>query len=450
MSFYGSLFKIALPIILQNFLSSFVNMIDTVMVGQLGYEEIAAVGLANQIFFVMNMVMFGVISGGSIFITQFWGKKDLKGVHKTIGITLVASFFVSVVFFIAARFFPHLCLRIYSSDSVVILKGSEYLRAVAPGYLFIGISFAFGNAQRSTEKVTLPMVSVGVSAILNCILNYLFIFGVTYKTGTLIPAMGIVGAAYATVFSRFIELLIVVIVMYARKYPIAVAPANYFKGIDIGFLSYYVKICIPVLINETLWGFGASLQSSVFAHSGTDVIAAFNITNTISNLIWTFFIGCGNGIAIIIGKTIGEGKMDEARSLAKRFVKFMGFSGAGLGILLIPLALSLSLLFNVEDHVIRMAQVFLFIATAMYPISAICMCMIVGVCRSGGDTVYCLFMDIGTMWIFSLPLGFLAVLVFHWPFWLVYLCIRSEDIGKITMGLLRLHSGKWLHDVTGR
>lgn len=447
MTFLSSLFKIAVPIILQNFLSSFVNMLDTIMVGQLGSVDIAAVGLANQIFFVMTIVLFGIASGGSIFIAQFWGKKDMDGVYRTVGIILSASFIVSLLFFTAGTFLPEACLKIYTKDAVVIERGAFYLRTVAPSFLFTGIGVAIGNSARSTERVKLAMYATGISVVINGLLNYILIFGIRTGTGVFIPAMGIKGAAIATIIARVIEFIILITVPYVKKYEIAVSPVRYFQS-QPGFLARYIRICVPVLINESLWGIGCSLQNAIYGHAGTTVVAASNITGTISNLIWTFIIGCGNAAAILIGKKIGEHKHEEARSLANRLTVFMVGSAACIALLLIPLGLMLKYFFNVEPEVIHMAKILLFMTAVCYPLWAINMIVVVGVCRSGGDTIFALILDIGFMWTISLPLGFCAVTLWHFPFWAIFLCIQSEHLFKSVMGLARLKSGKWLHDVT--
>jgi Na+-driven multidrug efflux pump len=236
-------------------------------------------------------------------------------------------------------------------------------------------------------------------------------------------------------------------VPYLKHFEVAVNPKRFFKT-QSGFFARYVRIASPVFFNECLWGIGTSMQNSIYGHAGTDVIAAFNIMNTNSSLIWTFFIGCGSAASIIIGKKIGEGSREESIAIAKRLVKFMALSALALALLLIPLAILLPYFFKVEPQVITMARVFILMTAVLYPLFAVCMCMVVGVCRSGGDTLYSTIMDIGFMWILSIPLGFLAVTVFHLPFWAIFLCLHTEDIFKTTMALLRLKSGKWLHDVT--
>lgn len=434
MSFIPQLLKIAIPIILQNFLSSLVNMLDTVMVGQLGSVDIVAVGLGNQIFFIMSIMLFGTVSGGSIFIAQYWGKKDLSGIHITVGITLILSFALSLVFFVMALFFTRVCLSIYTKDAAVIAKGSAYLKAVSPSYLFTGVGFAFAFAQRSTERVKLPLIATGISVVLNAALNYEFIFGITIGSAVLVKPFGIVEAAIATDIARVVEFSILVSVQYLKKYEVA-APLKKFFAIQANFIPRYLKITLPVFISETLWGLDTSLQSSIYAHAGTDIIASYNITSTISNLIWTFFIGCGNTTAIIIGKKIGQSLYEEAKILAKKITLFMTIMGAVLALLLIPLSFLLKYIYNVSDGVIKMAQTFLYMTIVLYPFCATNMSIVVGVCRSGGDTIFALFMDVGFLWLISLPLGFVAVSFWHLPYYLIFIILRSEDCLKCGLGL---------------
>lgn len=447
MNFISSLFTIALPIILQSFLSSFVNMLDTIMIGQFGSTDIAAVGLGNQIFFVMTIMMFGICSGGSIFITQFWGKKDMDGVHRSTGITLCACFIISLIFTLAAQLFPEFCLSLYTKDKAVISRGALYLRNVSPCYIFTGIGIAFGNALRSTERPNIPMMATIASVIVNTMLNYLLIFGVQINGHFLIPSLEIKGAAIATVVSRIVEMTVCLLIPYLKHYEVAASPAKLFKQ-QPGFIPRYIRIALPVLINESLWGIGISTQNAIYGHAGTAVVAAYSITSTISNLLWTFFIGCGNASAILLGKKIGESLHKEALKLANNLTAFMTATGAGVGLLLIPLSFCLKFFFKVEPEVLHMAQVFLFITVILYPMYAINMVTVVGICRSGGDTLYALLIDVGFMWLISLPLGFCAVNLWHLPFWAIFLCVASENPFKCTLGLLRLKTGKWLHDVT--
>lgn len=416
------------------------------MVGQMGAMEIAAVGLGNQIFFIMSLVIFGIAGGGSVFIAQYWGKKDLQAIHKTTGLMLKISFLFTSIFALLSILIPEFCLSLYSKDEELIKLGASYLRIVAPSYIFFGINVSFASAERSTEHLKLPAVATITSVILNAILNYLFIFGFNIGNIQIIKAFGITGAAIATVISRFVEALIVTGFAYLNKYEIATAPIKYFIK-DKNFFKQYLKICIPVIINQILWGSGISMQTSIFAHSGTLVIASFNIMNTISNLLYPFCTGCGNAAGIIIGKTIGEGKISEVKILAKKICGFIFAASFILGLFIIPISKLLPFIFNVEAEVISMATVFIFIRAFIFGIDAYNMTCVIGVLRSGGDTLFALFMDTGIMWILSIPLGWFAVSLWHFPFWAIYLCLISEPILKSIIASIRLISGKWLKEI---
>lgn len=442
-SFLIPLFTIAFPIILQDFLSSFVNMLDTIMVGQLGAVDIAAVGLGNQIFFVMSLGVFGIASGGQIFIAQYWGKKDIEKIHKTTGMMLSLALCFTVLFAFVSIVFPEFCLSIYSKDQEVITRGANYLRVVAPSYLFFGVNVSFAVSCRNTEHLKLPAVATITSVLLNALLNYLLIFGVNIGGFQVINAYGIIGAGIATVISRIVEALIVVGGSYLNKYIIA-APLKEYVVKDRGFIAHYAKISLPVLLNELLWGSGISMQSSIFAHSGTLVIASFNIMNSISNLVYPICLGCGNATAIIIGKTIGEGKTEEAKSLARKQCAFIAAMAFCLGFLIMPMAKLMPFIFKVEAEVLSMASIFIIMRGLIFPFDAFNMTSVVGVFRSGGDTLFALFMDVGFLWLMAIPLGWLAVMVWHLPFWAVYLCILSEPICKAVVGIIRLLSNKWL------
>ena len=311
--FSRTLLTIALPIILQNLMQSLVNMLDTIMVGRLGAVAIAAVGLGNQIFFLLNMILFGMASGAAIFVAQYWGKKDIGGIRRTLGLALTLATVVAMLFTLAAVVAPSFLIGLYSDDPLVVAEGGRYLRVVAFSYLFTAISFVFAQAFRSTEHVRLPMVATLISLVANGLLNYLLIFGVGF-----FPAMGVLGAALATVISRAIEFCILLTVAYRKQYE-AAAPLRDFLSFDWSFVARYIRIALPVILNETFWGLGVTLNNAIFAHAGTDAISAFNICNTVSQLTWVFFIGTGSAAAIIIGKQIGAGNQQAAIKSADTF-----------------------------------------------------------------------------------------------------------------------------------
>ena len=449
-NFYSTLFKIAVPIILQNLLQTFVNILDTVMIGQLGEAKIAAVGLGNQVFFLLNMMLFGISSGGSIFFAQLWGKKDINGIRKTLGITLSFSLVLSLLFTLGTQICPGFLMSFYSKEKDIIALGEDYFRVAGFSYPLMAISFAYQIAFRATGHVVLPTVSTAAAFSVNAVFNYLFIFGFHISLPFFdlnIPAFGIKGAALATVVARIVEFIIVIGYSYFKRFETCGKLRELFS-FSKDSVGRYLKIALPVILNESLWGFGITTQNSIFAHAGQDVIATFNITGTVSQLTWVFFIGVGNAAGIIIGQKIGEGNDSLARKYAFRFAWFMPVCAVIIAQLLIPLSFLLPYLFNVKPSTIQQAKYMLYILICLYPFMAFNMCYIVGICRAGGDTVYSAVNDLIWMWCIGIPLGCLAAFYFKQPAWVIYIAIQIEQILKFFAGVLRLKSGKWLHNVT--
>lgn len=440
--FYGGLFSLALPIMIQSFITSLVNMVDTVMIGQLGTVAIAAVGLGNQIYFLLNMVLFGIVSGGAVFTAQYWGKKDFDGIKKTTGFCLILAFSVALLFTGACFFFPRSIIGFYSNDPAVIQEGARYLRFASLSFLPFAISFLFMIILRSVERIRVSVFSTIVSLALNVFLNYLFIFGAGK-----IPAMGVVGAGLATVISRLVEMIIILTVSYVKKYPPAGSFRELFSFTTI-FAARFARIAVPVIMNEIMWGFGITLQSVIFARTNTDAIAAFNITNTISNLTWVFYIGLANGASVMIGKKIGEGDHHSARDYAKRIVRFAPFTAPFIVGVLFILRILIPFYFNISFQALSYLNSMFILLAIAYPFRAFNITMIIGVSRAGGDTRYCAMYDLFFMWFIALPAAAISAFVFSAPVWLIYLFVMSEEVMKVFPGLLRCKSGKWLHDVT--
>ena len=438
---FKSLFVIALPIILQNLMQSTVNMLDTLMVGQLGSVEIASVGLGNQIYMLLNMVLFGISSGGAIFIAQFWGKKENSGIWKMEGVMFSFSIVIALIFTFASVFFPKFLIGLYSKDFHVIEIGARYLRIVAFSFPFFAMSFAFSMALRSTEHVKLPMIATMISLVLNAILNYLLIFGIGF-----FPSLGIVGAAIATCVSRIVECFILFIVAYSKKYEVASSVKNLFS-FTFFEVRKFIKIAFPVIINEAIWGLGTSMHSLIMGRTSTEAISAFNITGTISQITWVFFIGVGNAAGIIIGKKIGEGNETEARKYANTLSWFMPVMAIFIGLLLIPISKFLPFMFNVEANILVQAKMMLMILMCCYPLNAFNMCWVVGICRAGGDTVFAAIIDVCFMWIIAIPLAACVAYFTNVQPYIIYICLLSEQIFKAIVGFYRIKSGKWLHNV---
>jgi len=259
--------------------------------------------------------------------------------------------------------------------------------------------------------------------------------------------MGVRGAALSTVISRLLETVIILTVSYARKYALAGSLRD-LLGFNRVFIRQFIRVSLPVMVNEIFWSVGITLQNAIFARTNTDAIAAFNITGTVSMLTWVLFIGLGNGAAVMIGKKIGEGNEKTAREYAYRIACVAPLIAMGAVFILFPLSRLLPFVFNVSPEALKNASQMFIILCFAYPFRAFNMAMIIGVCRAGGDTLFCIFYDVLTMWLIILPLAALAAFMWQAPVWLIYLCVVSDDALKMVFGIWRLKSGKWLNNVT--
>lgn len=435
--FLKTLAVIAVPITLQNLLQTLVNLVDNVMIGQLGAVQIGAVGLGNQIFFVLNLILFGISSGGGVFIAQFWGKKDIKGIHQTLGIMLTGAIIVGIIFALLSVVFPRWLLSLYTNDLQVIESGIGYLRISSIGFLIFAVSFPFEMVLRSSEEVKIPLHATILSLVTNIVFNYVFIF---------LLGWGVKGAAFATVIARLVECLYLYGVAYKRKLP-QTAKISAYLSFHRSFVARFLKIAFPVVINETLWGLGVTIENGIYAHVGTDALAAFNITSTVQMLVWVLFIGIGNATSVILGNVIGSGDIKKAHEYAFKLVLTMVLLSIATGWLLVPISTLLPLLYNVDAYILNQARLMLMVIVFAYPFKAFNMSMIVGVFRSGGDTVYAGIADIAGLWGCGLVCGTIAAFVLHLEPWLIFAAFSMEESLKFIMGFIRLKSGKWLHNV---
>jgi putative MATE family efflux protein len=435
--FLKTLAIIAVPITLQNLLQTLVNLVDNVMIGQLGAVQIGAVGLGNQIFFVLNLILFGISSGGGVFIAQFWGKKDLKGIHKTVGLMLSGATLIGIIFGLLSLCLPGWLLSLYTNDPQVIASGIDYLRISSVGFLIFAISFPLEMVLRSSEEVKIPLYATILSLITNIVFDYVFIF---------LFGWGVKGAAFATVIARLVECFYVYGIAYKRKLPQIAKLAEYLS-FQRSFVARFLKIAFPVVVNESLWGVGITIENGIYAHVSTNALAAYNITSTLQMLVWVMFIGIGNAASVILGNVIGSGDTKKAHEYAFKLVRTMVLLAIATGWLLIPISKLLPYLYNVDVYILNQARLMLLVIVFIYPFKAFNMCMIVGVLRSGGDTVYAGIADIGGLWGCGLVCGIIAAFVLHLEPWLIFAAFCMEESLKFIMGIIRLKSGKWLHNV---
>jgi putative MATE family efflux protein len=441
--FFRVMLSIALPITLQNLISSSVNMLDTLMITSLGKESLAAVGLANQVFFFYSVTIFGVATGSSIFISQFWGKKDHKNIGRIMGISLAIVIILGIIFTLAAIFAPEQIMKFFSNDTEVILLGVDYLRIVSLSYIVTGISFTYAIASRSIGQAKMPMVTSMVSFITNAIFNYLLIFG---KFG--FPKLGIEGAAYGTIIARLVEISLILFSIYSNKNnPLA---QNIKNMIDWSgdFIRKYFKTAYPVILNEAFWSLGTVLYSLAYAKIGTEAAAAVQILNTVQNIFMVAMRGLANACTVMVGNKIGADEEDEAIKYANSYMILSVAIGLIMGVILLMSADVILLFFrNLTPDVYDSSKKLLIVLAIFFAIKSFNGTLIVGVLRGGGDTKFSMILEMGAVWLVGVPLAFLGALVFKLPVHLVSVMVYMEEVVKAAVGMPRIISKKWVTNV---
>lgn len=440
--FFSQMFKIALPITIQNLTLASLNLVDNIVIGGLGEVAIAGVGLANQYFFLLNLLLFGITSGSAIFTAQFWGNKDIKSIRRVLGICILSGGIASFLFALGGFFLPGKILAMFSKDAAVISLGTQYLQIVVFSYVLTAITFSYSFILRSTGKVKAPLFVSIVALSINTVLNYLLVYGYLG-----LPEMGVAGAAVATVIARAIEMVILLLIVYSKDYAVA-AKLKELLDLSPSFIMRFFSVTVPVILNESMWALGVTMYAIVYARMGTEVIASTNISSTIERIIWVIFLGFGNACAVMLGNKIGEGDKETAFEYAKRF-SFLGPAAAiVVGTVMIFLTGWALSPYNVSEIVHTYAQKNLIVACCFMWVKVFNYTNIVGILRSGGDTTFCLILDTGGVWLIGVPLAFLGGLVWHLPIYWVYALVNIEEVFKLILGIPRLLSKKWINNLT--
>ncbi|WMJ75931.1 MULTISPECIES: MATE family efflux transporter [unclassified Sedimentibacter] len=441
--FFKMMISIALPITLQNLVASSVNMLDTLMITSLGKESLAAVGLANQVFFFYAVTIFGVATGSSIFIAQFWGKKDTKNIARILGISLAIVIVLGTVFTLAALIVPEFIMKIFSNDKEVIRLGVDYLRIVSLSYIITGISFSYAVASRSIGQAKMPMAVSMVSFVTNALFNYLLIFG---KFG--FPQLGIKGAAYGTLIARTLEIILILYSIYSNKRnPLAHSFSDMTDWTAI-FVKKYFKTAYPVILNEAFWSLGTVLYSIAYAKIGTEAAAAVQILNTVQNIFMVMSRGLANSCTVMVGNKIGADEEEKAVEYANSFMILSAVLGLTLGILLFFTTDVILIFFrNLTPSLHDASKKLLIVSAAFFLIKSFNGTMIVGVLRGGGDTKFSMILEMCSVWLVGVPLAFLGALVFKFPVYYVSLMVNMEEVIKASIGIFRVKSKKWVTNV---
>lgn len=439
--FLKSLAIIAIPVALQNLLTTTGSMIDTMMIAPLGEMSVGAIGLCAQFSSLMFAGYWGFVGGGMMFFSQYYGAKDDDGIDRSYGVTLTCMMTVAAIFAISAIFFPEFVMKIYTDKTDIQAIGVKYLRIVGFAYPFQIFSMAMSALLRSTERVRIPLYASIASVITNIFLNWVFIYG---KFG--LPAMGVQGAALATTCAALVNAIVILVCARAQKYPYLFRLKYNFKWTKAFVKEYFTK-CFPILCNEVLIGVGNMVINMVLGRQAVEAIAAIAVFRTLEGLVIGFFAGFSNAASVLVGTRVGAGELEIAYQRAKRLVYLCAAVIFAVCLTLLAVHKPVLTAMSLSGESLRIGSGLLMI----YAVAAVIrMCNWVqnDTYRSAGDAAYGTILEITFMYLMLLPTVCLTGLVFKAPFLVVFACCYIDEPIRFCMMQWHMYTGKWVRPVT--
>lgn len=440
--FYKTFLSMTGILALQNLITCAVNLADNVMIGGYSQTAMSGVAIVNQIQFLLQMLMLG--TGGAIGVlgSQYWGKKELAPVRKATSIGLVFGFAFAAIMMALVLIFPRQALGLLTNEEAVIAEGIKYLRIICFSYIFFAITQNLLSALRSVETTWIGFVVNSIALVVNIVLNYGLIEG---NLG--LPEMGVEGAAIATLSARIVEFIVVVIYVLCIDKKIRWRPKHLFR-MDKLMLADYVRVGLPLILANGIWGIAMSVQTAILGRLGDDAIAANSIATTLFQVVSVVCYASGNASAVVIGKTVGEGDVPRVKAYAKTLQVIYLVIGLLTGAILFSSTDLIVSLYDVTSTADKLAREFI----AVLSISVIgtsyqCACL-TGIVTGGGDTKFVLINDLIHQWLVVIPSAFLSAFVFHWPIWVTFLCLKSDQILKCFVAVVKVNRYKWIHKLT--
>lgn len=448
-AFYRQMIAIVVPIIIQNTVTNVVSLLDNVMVGRVGTLEMSAVAIVNQLLFIFNLCIFGGLAGPGIFATQFAGAEDDEGIRHCFRIKWMLSLTMLVCAFAIFLSIPEKLIGIYLAEGTdpqsaasTLKFGTDYLMVMLLGLVPFAVTQIYAGSLREVGETRMPMIASIIAILINLVFNYLLIFG---KFG--FPQMGVVGAAIATVFSRYIETIIIIVYTHAKS-----ARFSFIRG---AYRSLYVpgrlfgdvlKRGTPLLVNEFFWSSGMAVLLQCYSVRGLDVVAACNIASTVSNLFKVVFLSMGNAVAIMVGQALGADRPREAKQIVWKLMAATVASNLVMGTALFLLSPVIPHIYNTEEHVRQIATQMLWVVAAAMPIYSVAHCCYFTL-RSGGRTIITFIFDSGYTWGICVPLAYVLANMTSLPIVPLYLAVQAIEVVKITTGLILVKKGIWIRNI---
>ena len=448
-AFYAMVLAIVVPIIVQNAITNFVNLLDNIMVGKIGTDQMAGVSIANQLLFVSNLCVFGGMSGAGIFAAQYHGAANPIGVQHCFRYKIWLSVILTAVASLLFGIFGQSLISLYLNESDAAERiartlgyGLEYLHLMLWGIPPFALSQAYASTLRETGETALPMRAAISGVLVNLVLNYILIYG---KFG--VPALGVRGAACATVISRYIELAILVATTHRHPEKFRFIPGAFRTlRIPIHLVRQITVKGMPLLVNEALWSLGVAMLSRCYSLRGLDVVAALNISSTVSNLFNVVFLSMGNAISIIIGQALGAREIDRAKNESWKLIAFSLFCCAITAVLLCIASPFIPMIYNTEPQIRSLATQLLLVSAACMPL-----CSFTNSCyfilRSGGKTVVTFMFDCVFSWVVSIPIAYALVQFTGLHIVAAYLLVQLADLIKCIIGFILVKKGIWIHNI---
>lgn len=448
--FYRKVLYLAVPMIIQNAITSFVSFLDNIMVGQIGTEQMSGVAIVNQLMFVFNICIFGGVSGAGIFGTQFFGKGDYEGQKYAFRFKMYASLIISCVALGLFGFAGTQLISLYLSDSgsvgditLALKYGREYMAVMAAGLVPFAIGQTYISSIRETGQTFVPMLGGVVAVITNLILDYILIFGF----GGVIPALGVTGAAIATVIARFVECLIVVIWTHrnAEKNPYIKGACRSFR-IPGSILKDIIRKGSPLMVNEMLWASGMAVIVQCYAVRGLEVVAAQNISSTITNLFNIVYLQLGGCISIVVGQLLGAGKLEEAKDADNKMIFFSVGCCTVMAAIMVVAGRFFPSIYNTEESIKELAKTFILISALVMPLCSFSHCSYFTL-RSGGKTGITFLFDSVYTWVIVIPFAYVLANYTDWPIQVVFFLVQFTEIIKVMIGFFMIKSGIWVQNI---
>jgi len=448
-AFYRKLFAVMIPVLIQNVITNFVSLLDNIMVGQVGTEPMSGVAIVNQLIFVFNLCIFGGLAGAGIFSAQFYGKNDMKGVRDTFRLKLYIAFGAVLICGGVLIAFGEELISLFlheggeALDLEATLKyGKSYLKVMLVQTVPFAVMQVYSSSMRETGETVLPM-KAGITAVgVNLVFNYILIFG---KFGA--PAMGVVGAAIATVMARFVECFMVVIWTHrhSKRHSYIIGAYRSLK-VPAALVKQIAVMGTPLLLNELLWSSGMTVLNQCYSVRGLEVVSATNISSTVSNLFFCAFFAMGTTVSIIIGQLLGAGELERAVDEDKKLIAFAVALCTVTGIVMAAAAPFIPRIYNTTDTVKEIASRLLVVSAVLMPLHAYLNCCYFTL-RSGGKTVITFIFDSGFVWVICVPAAFILSRCTDISIVPMFAIVEGLSIFKAVLGFVLLKKGTWVNNL---